>query len=109
MCTGEARGEIIWWIRVWRLKGVRRSNEQEICPRCSKEDDWSHILRCEGTEIWRDQILGERFRKIRAEIGTCMRMIIGCMNKRQCQKINIYIIKHKDKWERIVRKKKREV
>jgi hypothetical protein len=33
-------------IRFWRLKGVKRNNEQEIFLMCSKEEDWNHILRC---------------------------------------------------------------
>jgi hypothetical protein len=36
----------------------------------SKEEDWSHILRCEGGEIWRDQIVNKRFGNVDAEIGT---------------------------------------
>jgi hypothetical protein len=32
-------------------EGVRRNNEQGICSKCSKEEDWSHILRCDGRKI----------------------------------------------------------
>jgi hypothetical protein len=35
----------------------------------SREKNWSNILRCKGTKIWRDQILDNRFRYIVAEIG----------------------------------------
>jgi hypothetical protein len=57
----EARREIVWWkTRVWRQKGVRKKNEQRICPVCSKGGGvWSHILRCEGTKISRNQILNK--------------------------------------------------
>jgi hypothetical protein len=35
---GSQKREIVSWkIGVWRLKGVRRNNEQGICPICSKE------------------------------------------------------------------------
>jgi hypothetical protein len=36
---------------VWKLKGVRRSNGQWICPIFNKEGNWSHILRCDGTKF----------------------------------------------------------
>jgi hypothetical protein len=54
---------------VCRLKGVRRNSEWGISPICSKEEEWSHILRCEGTKIWRDKILDKRFKHINAETG----------------------------------------
>jgi hypothetical protein len=47
----------------------------------SKEEDWSHILRCEETKIWRDDILGKRFKNVNEEI--CIRRIVGCKNKEQ--------------------------
>jgi hypothetical protein len=39
-----------------------------VCPTCSKQEDWSHILRCEETKIWRDEILDKRFGNFDAEI-----------------------------------------
>jgi hypothetical protein len=44
----------MWW-EIVRLTGVRRSNEQRICPTYSKEY-WNHILEggggeCEGREF----------------------------------------------------------
>jgi hypothetical protein len=56
-------------IGVWWLKGVRRNNEQRVCSMCSKEEDWGHVLRCEGTNIWRDEILDKKFRNVDTEIG----------------------------------------
>jgi hypothetical protein len=44
-------------------------------------------LRCEGTKIWRDQILDKRFRNIGARIG--IRRILGCNKKEQCQNIGL--------------------
>jgi hypothetical protein len=35
---------------IWKLKGVRGNIEQGICPMCSKEEDWSHIFRCDETK-----------------------------------------------------------
>jgi hypothetical protein len=53
-----------------------RGNEKGTCPTCSKEYDWRHILRFEGTGIWNDPILDKRFRNIDAEIG--IRRAVGC-------------------------------
>jgi hypothetical protein len=54
---------------VCRLKGVRRNSEWGFSSICSKEEEWSHILRCERTKIWRDEILDKRFNHINAETG----------------------------------------
>jgi hypothetical protein len=40
-----------------------------MCPNCSKEEGWSHVLRCEGTRRWRDELVDERFTSINPEIG----------------------------------------
>jgi hypothetical protein len=45
-----------------------RNTEERICSVYSKEEDWNHIQMCEGTEIWRDEVLDERVRNINAEI-----------------------------------------
>jgi hypothetical protein len=50
------------------LEGVRRKNERGICPICSKEENQSHILRCEGTLIWGDQILNKDYRNFDTEM-----------------------------------------
>jgi hypothetical protein len=65
----------------------------------SKEEDWSHILRCEGTKIWRDQSLDKRFRNIDAEIG------IGTTE--ECG--STYKFRYEEKWERMVRGNESEV
>jgi hypothetical protein len=57
-------------------EGVRKNNEQGLCPICDKEKSWSHILRCEGIKIWRDQVLDKRFRNRSRNKGT-----VGCKNK----------------------------
>jgi hypothetical protein len=72
---------------------------------CSKGEGWSHIQRCEGTKISRDQILNKRFRGIGTEIAI---RIVGCRSKDQWQKIGMYMIKYEDKWERILRKNETE-
>jgi hypothetical protein len=38
----------------WLLKEVRRHKEQGIYFICSKEEEWSHMLSCEGTKICGD-------------------------------------------------------
>jgi hypothetical protein len=35
----------------------------------SKEGDWSHILRPERKETWREKILDKKYKNIFAEIG----------------------------------------
>lgn len=42
------------------------------------------------------------FRNIDAEIGITSRRIAGCKNKEHCQKIRMYMIKCKEKWEKIL-------
>jgi hypothetical protein len=59
-------------------------------------------LRCEGTKIWRREISNKRFQNIDAEID--IRRIKGCQNKEEWQKIGIYIINSKERWERILRR-----
>jgi hypothetical protein len=55
-------------VRVLRLERARRNKEQGICCTCSREEDWSHISKSEGTKIWRHETLGKIYRKICAEI-----------------------------------------
>jgi hypothetical protein len=65
-----ARGGIGWWkMGIWRLKGVRGNIEQRMCPMCNKEEGWSHILRCEETRSWRQELVDKRFINIEPEIG----------------------------------------
>jgi hypothetical protein len=59
-----------------RLKRGRGSNEQEICPICSEEEDWNHILRCAGTKILRNETVDKRCRDD-AEIWDDNRMQIS--------------------------------
>jgi hypothetical protein len=47
-----------------------------------KEEDWSHILRCERIKIWRGQNLEKRFRNIDAEIS--IRRIESIGRKQEC-------------------------
>jgi hypothetical protein len=54
---------------IWRLKGVRGNIDQGMCPICSKEEGRRHILRCEETISWRDELVDERFISINQEIG----------------------------------------
>jgi hypothetical protein len=41
------------------VNGVRGNNEQGIFSICSKQEEWSHTLKCEGTRIWMDEISGK--------------------------------------------------
>jgi hypothetical protein len=72
----------------WRLKGIRKNAEIGICPICRKEE-LSHILRCDGTKMWREEILDKRFWNIDPEIG--IRKIAGSKNKVIWQKLGLYL------------------
>jgi hypothetical protein len=62
VCTQEARRGIGWLkMGIWRLRGVRGNTEQRMCPMCNKEEGWSHILRCEETRSWREELVDKRF------------------------------------------------
>jgi hypothetical protein len=43
------------------MKGVRENVEIGMSPTCLKEKELSHVLRCDGTKMWREEILGMRF------------------------------------------------
>jgi hypothetical protein len=45
--------------------------------------------------VWRHDILGNKFRNSHAEMG--IKRTAGCKNKDQWHKIGIYAIKYKDK------------
>jgi hypothetical protein len=56
--TRESRRSIVWWrMGIWRLKDIRKNAEIAICPISRKEEELSHILRCDGTKTWREEIL----------------------------------------------------
>jgi hypothetical protein len=49
VCTQEARGGIGWRkIGIWRLKGVWENTDHGMCPMCSKQEGWSHIIEMRG-------------------------------------------------------------
>jgi hypothetical protein len=54
---------------IWRLKGMRGNIDKDVCPVCRKEEGGSHILKCEGTRVWRDRWLERKFTSIHPEIG----------------------------------------
>jgi hypothetical protein len=87
--TRESRRRIAWWrMEIWRLKGIRKNVEIGISPICRKEEELSHILRCDGTKMWREEILDKRFWNIDPEIG--IRKIVGSKNKEMWQKLGLY-------------------
>jgi hypothetical protein len=49
-----------------------------VYPTHSKQEDWSHILKCEGTQICGEQILDSRFRNTDADQD---QKRVGCKNK----------------------------
>jgi hypothetical protein len=94
--TQESRRNIVWWrMGIWRLKGVGKIVEIGICPICRKEEELSRILRCDGTKMWREEIL-DRFWNINPETG--IRKIAGCKNKEIWQKLELYLGRYREKW-----------
>jgi hypothetical protein len=103
VCTQEARRGIGWWkMGIWRLKGVWRNIEQGICHMCNKKEGWSHILRCEETRSWREELVDKRFTNIEPEIG--IRRIATNKDNDKLQKVGLYLSKYKEKWKRSVMK-----
>jgi hypothetical protein len=86
---------------IWRLKGIRKNVEIGIRPTFRKEEELSHILRCEGTKMWRKEILDKRFWNIDPEIG--IRKIVRCKNKEMWQKLGLYLSRYREKWERMIK------
>jgi hypothetical protein len=78
---------------IWRLKCDRRNTNQRMCPMCSKEEGWSHILKCEGTRSWREELVEERFTSIALETG--VGKIVA--SKKELAEIGLYLSKRKEK------------
>jgi hypothetical protein len=94
-----ARRGIGWWkMGIWRLKGVRGSTEQGMCPMCNKEEYWSHILRCAKTGSWREELVGKQFTNIEPGIG--IRRIATIKDDDKLQIVGLYLSKYKEKWKR---------
>jgi hypothetical protein len=36
---------------------------------CNKEEGWHHILRCEETKSWREELVAKKFTSIESETG----------------------------------------
>jgi hypothetical protein len=65
-----------------------------------KEEGWSHILKCEETRSWREELIDKRFTSIDPEIG--IRRIVTKNDK--LHKIGLYLRKYKEKWKMSVKK-----
>jgi hypothetical protein len=103
--TRESSRSIVWWrMGIWRLKGIRKNVEIGICPICRKEKESSHILRCDGMKMGREEILDKRSWNINPEIG--IRKIAGCKNTEIWQKSGRYLSRYRGKWERMKKKNK---
>jgi predicted RNA-binding protein YlxR (DUF448 family) len=72
------------------------------CVLCNKEEGWSHILRCEETRSWREELVDKRFTSIEPEIG--IRRIATSKDNDKLQKFGLYLSKYKEKCERSVKK-----
>jgi hypothetical protein len=95
VCTQEAGRGIGWWkMGICRLKFVRGNTEQGMCPMCNKEG-WSHILKCEETRSWREELVDKRFINFEPEIG--MRRIATIKDNDKLQKVGLYFSKYIEK------------
>jgi hypothetical protein len=47
---------------IWRLEVITGNTDQRKCPKCRKEEVWSHILKCKRNISWRDELVNERFK-----------------------------------------------
>jgi hypothetical protein len=86
---------------ILEIEGIRKNVKIGICPICRKEEELSHILRCDGTKMWREEILDKRFWNIDPEIGI---RTAGCKNKEIRQKLGLYLSRYRGKWERMTKK-----
>jgi hypothetical protein len=87
---------------VWRLKGVRGNTEQEMCRMCNKEEGWNHIMRCEETRSWREDLVDKRFTRTESEIG--IRSVATSKDNDKLQKFGLYLSMYKEKWKMAVMK-----
>jgi uncharacterized protein YprB with RNaseH-like and TPR domain len=71
-------------------------------PTCNKEEGWSHILRCEETRSWREELVDERFTSTEPEIG--IRRIATNKDYDKLHKVRSYLSTYKEKWKRSVMK-----
>jgi hypothetical protein len=98
-----ARRGIGWWkMGIWRLKGVRGNIEQGMCPMCNKEEGWSHMLRCDETKSWRENMVDKRFPSIEPEIG--IRRVEASKDNDKLQKFRLYFNMYEEKWKRALMK-----
>jgi uncharacterized protein YprB with RNaseH-like and TPR domain len=72
----------------------------------NKEEGWSHILRCEETISWKEELLDKRFTSIESEIG--MRRIATIKDNDKLQKVGLYLRKYKRDWKISVMKYEEE-
>jgi hypothetical protein len=84
------------------LKGVRGNIEHGMCPMCNKEEGWRHILRCDKTRSWREDLVDKTFTSIEPEIG--IRRVAASKDNDKLQKFGLYLNMYKDKWKRAVMK-----
>jgi hypothetical protein len=59
-------------------------------PVCRKVEGWSHIMRCEGTKNWRDELLDKKFTSVGLEIRIREFLI---RPKTCCKKTGFYLKK----------------
>jgi hypothetical protein len=61
------------------------------------EEGWSHILGCEETRSWREDLVDKRLTTIEPEIG--IRRISTSKDNDRLQKFGLYLSMYKEKWK----------
>jgi hypothetical protein len=73
---------------------------------CNKEQGWSHILRCEETRSWREDLVDKRFTSTEPEIG--IRSMATIKDNDKLQKVGPYLSKCEEKSKRSMMKYEEE-
>jgi hypothetical protein len=92
-----------WWrLRIWKLRGSRKSAEKVTCPICLGKKDTTHILLvCPETKNWRTEMLCKRWLDINEEVA--YRKMPSCRNKMTVKNVGIFLFRVQCKWERKVK------
>jgi hypothetical protein len=67
---------------------------------CNKDEGWSHILRCDKTQSWREDLVDKRFTNVDPEIG--IRRVATSKVKDKLNKFELYLNTYKEKWKIVV-------
>jgi hypothetical protein len=67
-----------------------------LCPICREQEGWRHVLRCDESRSWTDELINKIFTSTDPEIEKSK-------NKSRLPKVGLYLSRYKEKWERIAK------